>query len=239
MKKESRKFDPDNDDRNWSILFNQHFQDMQSLGAISTLWINGFAKMGMDQSRRPHAKELTDIASKYTGFEFIQTDSNIILEQIEWYRLIAKKQMPLTNFVRTPEELHYCDEPDLWHDVMGHIPYLLEQEYVDMYCLLAETYIKAFESSNELALKELDFIGGLIIELGLLKESSGVKAFGATFYSSGEMFEAFKAQNQVPFDPANMAVEASYDRSEFQGRYFVFDSLDQLKGVIHKINARL
>ncbi len=235
MFKPCRTFDPSCDDKNWQWLFNKHFQDMQSLNAICTLWINGFSKLGMDNSKRPHADALTKVAQKYTGFEFIQTDSNIILEQIDWYKLIAKKQMPLTSFVRTPEELHYCDEPDLWHDVMGHIPYLVEEEYVEMYCSLAEAYIMAFEANDTESLKELDFLGGLIIELGLIKEPSGIKAFGSTFYSSGEMFEAFKPENQINFDPQNMKSEVGYDRSKFQGKYYVFESLEQLQQVINRI----
>lgn len=239
MYKASRTFDPINDNKNWKMLFDQHFQDMQSLGAISTHWINGFSKLGMDNTKRPHAEDLTRIAQKYTGFEFIQTNSNIILEQIDWYKLVAKKQMPLTSFVRTPKELHYCDEPDLWHDVMGHVPYLVEQEYVDMYCSLAEAYIKAYESNASESLKELDFLGGLIIELGLIREPTGLKAFGSTFYSSGEMFEAFKPENQVEFDPTNMNSESGYDRSAFQGKYYIFNSIEQLSGVIQRIKDQV
>lgn len=239
MAASNRSFQPDVDDQNWQILFNTHFQDMQSLNAICTTWINGFSKLGMDNSKRPQAEDLSKVARRYTGFEFIQTNQNVILEQIDWYRLIAAKKMPLTCFVRTPEELHYCDEPDLWHDVMGHVPFLVEQEYVDMYVLLAQTYIRAFEAGNQRCLKELDFIGGLIIELGLIEEKSGLKAFGATFYSSGEMFEAFKPENQIPFHTDRMSDATAYDRSSFQGKYYVFRSIPQLVSVIRGIANRL
>ena len=100
MYKSHRKFNPEVDDQNWQKLFDRHFQDMQSLGAICTLWINGFSKLGFDNSKRPHAEDMTRVAAEYTGFEFVQTDQSIILEQIDWYRLIAAKKMPMTNFVR-------------------------------------------------------------------------------------------------------------------------------------------
>ena len=122
---------------------------------------------------------------------------------------------------------------------MGHVPYLVEQEYVDMYCYLAETYIKAWEADAKDALKELDFLGGLIIELGLIEEPTGIKAFGSTFYSSGEMFEAFKPENQVIYDPAKMSDQESYDRSSFQGKYYIFQGLPQLVSVIEGINRQL
>lgn len=239
MKKETRTFNPAVDDKNWSILFNTHFQNLQSLNAICTLWINGFSKLGLDNSKRPYAEDLTTTIQRYTPYTFVQTDSNIILEQIDWYSLIADYKMPMTSFVRTPEELDYCDEPDIWHDVMGHIPFLAERDYSDMYQLLANTYIKAFQLKREDLLKQLDFIGGMIIELGLIREPSGIKAFGSTFYSSGEVFEAFKPENQIPFTLTALQSGESYDRHSFQGRYYIFNSLPELVSVINGVKSQL
>jgi len=238
-KKTKRKFNPIEDDKNWKILFEIHFQNMQSLNAISTLWISGLSKLGINHNKRPLAEELTKAIRPYTAYEFIQTSENIILSQIDWYSMIAKYQMPLTSFVRTPEELSYCDEPDIWHDIMGHIPFLAEKEYSDMYQLLAKTYVQAFENNRKDLLKELDFIGGMMIELGLIREASGLKAFGATFYSSSEVFEAFKPENQIPFTKEALTSGESYDRHSFQGKYYIFDSLEQLTEIIRGIHQRL
>lgn len=239
MKKPSRSFDLVNDDKHWLALFETHFQDLQSLNAISTIWISGLSKLGIDHRKRPLAEGLTQAIKPYTGYSFIQTDENIILEQIDWYTMIANYQMPLTSFVRTPEELKYCDEPDIWHDIMGHIPFLAEQVYSDMYQLLANTYIDAYHSGRKDLLVELDFIGGMLIELGLIKEASGLKAFGATFYSSSEVFEAFKPENQIQFTLQALVSGESYDRHSFQGKYYIFDSLEQLVEIINGIRNRL
>jgi phenylalanine-4-hydroxylase len=239
MKKSIRKFNPAIDDKNWSILFNTHFQNLQSLNSICTLWINGFSKLGINNSKRPLAEELTTAVQKYTPYTFVQTDDNVIFEQINWYTMIADYKMPLTNFVRTPEELNYCDEPDYWHDVMGHIPFLAEESYSHMYTLLARTYIAAYEAKRNDLLKQLDFIGGMIIELGLIREATGIKAFGSTFYSSGEVVEAFKKENQINFTPAALHSGESYDRHSFQGKYYIFDSLEQLVEVIVGIQTQI
>lgn len=232
MKKASRKFDPLVDDHNWNLLFEKHFHDLQSLAAISNIWISGLSKLGIDQSKRPLAEDLTKALRPYTKYEFIQTQDNVILAQIDWYRMIANYQMPLTNFVRRPDELAYCDEPDLWHDVMGHIPFLIERSYSDMYQLLAKSYIDAFEAEKSAVLKQLDFIGGMIIELGLIEEASGLKAFGSTFYSSSEVFHAFKKENQIPFTKEALSSGENYNRHSFQGKYYIIKSLDQLIKII-------
>lgn len=239
MRVKSRVFDPKKDDQNWQELFITHFQNLQTLGAISSTWIMGFSKLGLDNSKRPTAEYLTAISQKYTGYTFLQTSENIILPQIDWYTHIANFEMPLTSFVRKPEELNYCDEPDIWHDIMGHIPFLMEEDYSAMYQLLARTYIRAWHEQNELVLKKLDFIGGMLIELGLIREPSGIKAFGSTFYSSGEVYEAYKPENQINFTREALLSGESYDRHSFQGKYYIFDSLQQLTDIILEISEEI
>lgn len=211
---------------------------MQSLNAISTSWISGFAKLGIDNHKRPLAADLTKAIAPYTGYTFIQTDEHLILEQRAWYGMIAEFKMPLTCFLRTPAELVYCDEPDIWHDIMGHIPFLAQQSYSDMYQLLAKTYIQAFDDNRRDLLKELDFIG-MLIELGLIREASGVKAFGSTLYSSSEVFEAFKPENQIAFNYEALRLGESYDRHSFQGKYYIFDSIEHLVDIIEYVRRRL
>ena len=120
--------------------------------------MNGFSKLGLDNSKRPHAKDLTVAVQKYEPYTFVQTTENIILEQIDWYSMITNYKMPMTSFVRRPDELDYCDEPDIWHDVMGHIPFLAEKNHSDMYQLLAKTYISAFNDNRADVIKQLYFI---------------------------------------------------------------------------------
>ena len=234
-----RTFDLAHDDDHWKQLFEIHFQSLQSLNAISTLWISGFSKLGLNQNKRPQAEQLTLALKPYTGYTFVQTNENAILDQKSWYTMISNYQMPLTQFVRRPEELDYCDEPDIWHDIMGHIPFLAEKSYSDMYQLLARAYLRALDADRSDLLIELDFIGGMLIELGLIREPSGIKAFGATFYSSLEVKIAFDPKNQIPFSTQAFTSGASYDRHSFQGKYYVFDSLAQLVQLIQQVSDRI
>ncbi len=239
IEKSKRYFDAEVDDKHWQTLFETHFQHLQSLNAISTSWISGLSKLAINHDRRPLAEDLTKAIAPYTGYQFIQTDDHLILEQRDWYGMIADYQMPLTCFVRRPDELEYCDEPDLWHDIMGHIPFLAQQDYSNMYQLLARTYNEAFDADREELLPALDFIGGMLIELGLIRETHGIRAFGATFYSSSEVFEAFKPENQVNFSLDALNSGETYDRHSFQGKYYIFESLNQLVEIIQSIRDRL
>jgi len=55
-----------------------------------------------------------------------------------------------------------------------------------------------------------------------------VKAFGSTLYSSSEVFEAFKPENQIEFSSEALQSGESYDRHSFQGKYYIFESLEEL-----------
>lgn len=240
MYKKYRKLNPKTDNKNWQILFDTHFQNLQKLNAVSTLWINGFSKLGFDNSRRPTVSEINKVSKRYTGYRFIQTKQNVIMPQIDWYKMIARYEMPITNFVRKPSELEYCDEPDSFHEIMGHVVFLLDKEYSDMYQLLAKTYIQAYKAKNETALSKLDFIGGYLIELSLIKEKTGLKAFGSTFYSSNEVRQAYKRKNQVVFtEKALISESKKYNRHSFQGKYYTIESVAQLVKIISKIQKSL
>ena len=239
MYKKYRKLNPKTDNKNWQILFNTQFQNMQAFGAVSTLWINGFSKLGINNSKRPSMKEINKISKQYTGYTFIQTKKNIIMPQIDWYRMIARYEMPVTNFVRKPTELDYCDEPDSFHEIMGHITLLMDKEYSDMYQALAKLYIDAYTAKRDDLLKQIDFISGYIIELGLINETTGIKAFGSTLYSSGEVREAFKKQNQKILGNTIPKEKNGYDRSSFQGKYYIIESIDQINKLINSIRVKL
>ncbi len=239
INRSNRTFLPGTDDDNWAILFETHYNNLRSLDAIHPIWLKGYSRLGIDTTKRPLETDLSAVLRRYTGFELIQTGASVILPQIDWYTHIAANRLPCTCFVRTPAELDYCNEPDYWHDVMGHVPFLAVEEFADMYRLLAVTYIRAFRDNRTEVLKALDFIGGLFIELGLIREGSGLKAFGATFYSSGEVAEAFKPQNQIAFTTEALTSGEAYDRHRFQGKYYIFRSMAQVEAVIRDLALQL
>lgn len=240
IEKPKRSFNPAVDDRNWQTLFETQFQNLQSKNAISNRWIEGFAKLGIDNSKMPTMETLTKVAKTYTGYTFIQTTESVIYEQIDWYNYILKYEMPISGFLRTPEELSYCDEPDNWHEIMGHVPFLVNKEYSDMYQALAKLYVEAYTKKPSL-LPKVDFISGYFIELGLIRENGSVKALGATLYSSSSELEAaYKPENQRDFTLEALETESrGYERESVQGQYYVLDSFEQIMEAINYVRKQL
>ncbi len=228
----NRKPNPKRDNKNWQILFKSQFDNLQRTGKISQLWINGLCKLGIDNTKVPTVEDLNRVSRHYTGWTFIQTKDVVITGAEDWNRLIVKKTMPVTSFVRTPAELDYCDEPDKWHDIIGHIPFLMSQDYTNMYLNISQLYLDAARKGKKFADQVYSLIS-FIIEVGIIEENNQLKAFGATLYSSsGELKSAFTKSNYKPFSLEKVLSLNYYDRSKIQKNYFIVDSLKQINQIV-------
>jgi len=138
--------------------------------------------------------------------------------------------MPLSNFVRTPEELYYCSEPDKWHDTFGHIPFLMDKTYSQMYQDLGKLYADTVKTGNQRKMDEVDNLIWYPTEVGLIREGGELKAFGATLYSSsGELEKAFsQKQLQRKFTLENIMKLTPFDRSKLQNNYFIINSIEEI-----------
>lgn len=228
----NRRPNPAKDNKNWQILFNTQFDNLQREGRISRFWINGLSKLAMDQSKAPDVSELNKSLSKYTDWQCIQTEDVVITSAGDWNRLVVEKKLPVTNFVRTPEELFYCDEPDKWHDIIGHVPFVLDKEYAQMYLNISNLYLEA-ERKGQIYADQVYSLISFIIEVGIIRENGRLKALGTTLYSSaGELESAFTKGNYEPFNLEKMLALGYYDRADVQKKYFIVDSLEQINNIV-------
>lgn len=225
------------DNKNWQILFDTQFDNLQQKSCVAKTWINGLSKLGLDNSRVPTIEYLNQVAAQYTGWEFLKSGKQYT-DPTKWNREIAARQMSVSNFVRTPEELYYCSQPDIWHDVIGHIPFLLDEEYSKMYQSIARLYIEAYEKGGDRLRLQVGNINWFITEVGLIKENGRLKAFGATLYSSsGELEKAFSKPPR-PCTLEGLISLAPYDRSDIQEVYFVIESLEQIYNIVNEYRSK-
>lgn len=140
---------------------------------------------------------------------------------------LAKRQFPVTVWIREPEEFDYIVEPDLFHDFFGHVPMLFDPQIAD--------YLQAYglggmKASRLGGLKYLARLYWYTIEFGLIAEDGGVRAYGAGILSSpGEIRHAVDAEgvHRERFDLIRV-MQTKYLIDDFQKVYFVVDSFGQL-----------
>ena len=140
---------------------------------------------------------------------------------------LANRRFPAGNFIRTPQQLDYLQEPDVFHDVFGHVPMLADPIFADYMVAYGEGGLRSLQFD---ALKQLARLYWYTVEFGLIREGGGLRIYGAGIVSSyAESVFALDSDspNRIGFDLARV-MRTDYRIDDFQQNYFVIDSLDQL-----------
>ena len=140
---------------------------------------------------------------------------------------LANRRFPAGQFIRKRNELDYLQEPDVFHDVFGHVPMLTNPVFADY----MEAYGKGgLRSLNYAALKNLAALYWYTVEFGLIRTDEGLRIYGAGIVSSKtESIFALEdpSPNRIGFDLERL-MRTDYRIDDFQQTYFVIDSYDQL-----------
>ncbi|WP_118973117.1 phenylalanine 4-monooxygenase [Taibaiella koreensis] len=218
----------------WALLFRRQMDHLQQ--HASKLYLDAIDRIGFSAGKIPDFAETNKVLQAATGWQLCVAPE--LVPQDEFFRLLSQRIFPATCWLRTMAELDYLEEPDMFHDVFGHAPLLMEPAYA--------TFMEAF---GQLALQWLDHPGALeqlsavywfTVEFGLLREENEVKVFGAGILSS--VGETRHALSDMPakfsFDMRRM-MQTGYRTDILQDKYFVIDSFAQLCRALPVLEASL
>lgn len=150
-----------------------------------------------------------------------------LLPDETFFRHLASRRMPVTVWLRRPEETDYIVEPDVFHDFFGHVPLLFDRDYADHLQEYGKGGLKALRLG---ALPLLARLYWYTIEFGLVRGPEGLRAYGAGLLSSaGELRHCIDSPEPLrePFDLERM-MRTPYMIDRYQARYFVIDSFAHL-----------
>ncbi len=218
----------------WRFLFERQLPFVQA--NTSQLYLDALDKIGFNADEIPNYEDTTKRLQQHTGWQ-LAVVPGLVSEPV-FFEMLANKTFPAACWLRTLKEMDYIEEPDMFHDVLGHVPLLINSSYA--------TFMQEF---GKLAMKWVDTPEALLIlarvywftiEFGLLHENGKNKIFGAAIISSrGEMNNVFKEETpKMPFNIREMfATEHNYNN--FQSRYFFIHSFEQLCNAIPQIDKQL
>lgn len=141
-------------------------------------FLEGLARVAFDPSHMPRHAALSRRLSDVCGWT-IETVPGLIPAR-DFFALLRDRRFPSPDWIRHPDDLEYTPEPDLFHDVFGHVPQLASPTIVSALSAMAERARDA--SDTELA--ELERVYWFTIEFGLVREAGSVRALGAGLASS-------------------------------------------------------
>jgi len=176
-------------------------------------------------SHIPRFDELSDTLYRATRWEVVAVPG--LIPEEAFFSLLSRRRFPVTGWIRKLEEFDYVVEPDVFHDLFGHVPLLFNPMFAD--------YMQAYGAGGLKAsrLEACEYLARLYwytVEFGLIDTPQGLRAYGAGILSSaGELRHSIgsPAPRRIGFDLERI-MRTRYTIDSYQASYFVIDSFRQL-----------
>ena len=207
----------------WRRLFERQAKLLP--GRACTEYLAGMAALPIGADAIPDFRRLSDILMRRTGWQVVAVPGLVPPEV--FFEHLANRRFPAGQFIRRPDQLDYIEEPDVFHDVFGHVPMLTHPVLADY----LQAYGKGGLRAQRLgALDQLSRVYWFTVEFGLVAQREGLRIYGAGVVSSfAETQFALEdsSPNRLSFNLPRV-MQTRYRIDDFQETYFVLDSLDDL-----------
>jgi phenylalanine-4-hydroxylase len=212
----------------WKTLFER--QSKLLPGRACDEFVQGMKNLPIGPEEIPDFRRLSDVLMKRTGWQVVAVPG-LVPDEV-FFDHLANRRFPAGQFIRKPHELDYLEEPDVFHDVFGHVPLLMNPVIAD--------YIQAYGRGGLRAqqlgvLDKLARVYWYTVEFGLVQQRDGVRIYGAGIASSftESIFSVDDpSPNRIGFD-LERVMRTRYRIDDFQESYFVISGLDQLLELAH------
>ena len=215
----------DEDHATWATLFER--QRKLLVGRASEEFLRAQDAMGMTPDRIPKYDDLNQVLEPATGWRLIGVEG--LLPELDFFDHLANRRFPVTWWIRRPDQIDYIEEPDLFHDLFGHVPLLMNPVFADYMAAYGRGGVKAHGIGAD-ALQNLTRLYWYTVEFGLIREADGLRIYGSGIVSSkGESIHSLEsaAPNRIGFDLERI-MRTRYRIDTYQKTYFVIDSFQQL-----------
>lgn len=213
------------EDNTWKTLINRQQEVVKNRACPE--FIEALDHVGFDKTRVPQLNDVNKKLLAKTGWQV--KDVAALIQPDEFFNLLSNKKFPAATFIRIPEELDYLQEPDIFHELFGHVPLLSHPTYAHF----VHEFGKKALSLSPKDRSRLFRLFWFTVEFGLINTKDGLRAYGAGILSSiGETQYALTDKSQKkPFSLMD-ALRTPFRVDIMQPLYYVIDSFDDLFKVL-------
>jgi phenylalanine-4-hydroxylase len=207
----------------WDRLFKRSLSVLRNRACGE--FVDAMEKLELSQAGIPDLEKLSGRLEKLTGWRVVPV-LELVPDDI-FFDHLANRRFPAGAFIRSEKEFDYLQEPDIFHDVFGHVPLLANRVYADFMQAYGEGGHRALSKGR---LTNLARLYWYTIEFGLLRSSNGLRIFGAGIMSSvAESIFALESTSphRVAFN-LERVMRTRYVIDDFQQTYFVINSFSDL-----------
>ena len=207
----------------WQRLYERQAKLLPGRACVE--FLDGMRRLPIAAHEIPDFRRLSDVLMKVTGWQEVAVPG-LVPDEV-FFEHLANRRFPAGRFIRSPRSLDYLEEPDVFHDVFGHVPMLMHPVLAD--------YIQAYGAGGLRAqrlgvLPQLARVYWYTVEFGLVQQDGALRIYGSGIASSfAESVFALDdpSPNRIRFD-LERVMRTRYRIDDFQETYFVLGSLDEL-----------
>ncbi len=216
----------------WRILFERRMATLQD--TASQVFLDGMARIGLAPDRVPDLADVNRRLDASTGWNAVGVDGFIPAAQ--FFRCLSRRRFPTTLIVRPRAQLDYLPEPDIFHDVFGHVPLHADPVFADFLQRFGALAAGARTPEETTQMARLFWF---TVEFGLIRERGAVRIYGSGLISShGDAANALGPKvDRRPFS-LDAVINQAFEIDHFQDVLFVVEHFDQLFEAVETLAAR-
>jgi phenylalanine-4-hydroxylase len=207
----------------WRLLFERQQKLLKRRACRE--YLDGLQQLGVAAHGIPDFRRLSDILDRATGWRIVPVPS--LVPDDVFFAFLAARRFPSTCFIRRRDQLDYLQEPDVFHDIAGHVPMLMSPVFADYMQAYGEGGLKAVHLGH---LTHLARLYWYTVEFGLIATDEGLRIYGSGILSSaGEAVYSLEDPHphRLRFN-LRRVMRTQYHIDRYQETYFVIDDFAQL-----------
>jgi phenylalanine-4-hydroxylase len=207
----------------WDRLFAR--QSQQLVGRAVPAFLQGLDVLHLSRPGIPDFAELSEKLDALTGWSVVAVPG--LVPDAVFFEHLAHRRFVAGRFIRRPDQIDYLEEPDVFHDVFGHVPLLSDPVFADYMQAYGEGGLRAVRLG---AIKRLARLYWHTVEFGLIRGPEGLRIYGAGIVSShGESRYALESPKppRIAFE-LQRVMRTRYNIDDYQPAYFVIDRFEDL-----------
>lgn len=211
----------------WDTLFARQRSLLR--GRAVTAFDEGIDVLSLNRPGIPNLDELNARLGARTGWTVVSVPG--VVPDDVFFRHLSERRFPAGNFIRAADQLDYLEEPDVFHDVFGHVPMLARPEVADFMQALGKLGLEAGDHGAQHRLARLYWY---TVEFGLAREKGELRIYGAGILSSfGEAHYSLESArpHRLAFD-LKRVMRTRYRTDAFQRSYFVIDRFEDMLALV-------
>lgn len=219
----------------WKTLYEQQMELLPNLASPG--YLEGMKAIEFKPNKIPKFSEVNELLGNITGWNLVVVPG--LIDNKPFFELLEDKKFPATTWFRKFEQLKYLEEPDMFHDVFGHVPLLSNHDFCGFLTGLSKIALRHIENPDVVEL--VSRLYWYTVEFGLIQEKEGLRIYGAGILSSpGESVYSIESDipERVAYDPYEI-VKTPYIKDRFQEKYFIINSYRDLYESVGEIEKAI